>query len=341
MHITHEPPRDDLRPRLIVWQLTLSTNDDPENIEPIPSTRVLSFQECSLIIDSIARTAKPILVLRGKGILRRSDMRDIVEYGLALGLKVIVEAEPEELSEEIIRNYSSFGPKIFRIQLDGGIVEDMDTRFRQSKEFLTLEQSVKRMKEAGYEIHFAAEITNTSIRELAFKHDYAVRKGAKGVYCHFFFGDFHPENDTEDYHEDTVDSFIESIATMKYVSPKNMYFSPQCVKYGIREYSDFTEEDFSDSLRQNFSNWTHWCLAGKSFAFINPEGVVQFCAGIPLPCGDLRANGYNFKEIWEHSEIFERIRQMKLSCSQIQIELNQPDIYTMKKYTDENEAEKI
>ena len=111
MHYSTHPEAEGFRPRLIVWQLTQPESEDDKNGAP---GDVLTPNERHLILEGIARTAKPIVVLTGDCLPQRQDIFELVEYGIALGLKMIVEAKPGDFSGETMRRYAGFGPKIFR-----------------------------------------------------------------------------------------------------------------------------------------------------------------------------------------------------------------------------------
>jgi MoaA/NifB/PqqE/SkfB family radical SAM enzyme len=303
-------PRKEYRPRLIIWQLTAGE-----------FTRTFTTHECLLTIDSIARTSKSIVVLTGAHLMKRSDLYEILSYGTALGLKMIVEARPQELTPEVLRQYNRFGAKVFRVLLDGDVVEDMATRYKQSKAFSALEETVSRLREAGYELHFGVtvQVADLDLRGLAFKHDFAVRRSANGLYCHLCYK--LPQKKAAKGAVNGLHEVIGAIAKMKRFSPKNMYVSPQCVRYGVREESPPDGEAAEDHAKKTDSEWMHLCLAGKTFAYIDPEGKVQMCIGLPAVCGDLRANGYDFEEVWEHSPTFLRIRAQELSCNNTRSEI--------------------
>ena len=294
-------PRTEYRPRLIIWQLVGGE-----------FTRPFSTRECLLTIDSIARTARSIVVLTGNHLMRRDDLFEIVSYGSATGLKMIVEVQPEELTPEVLRQYGRFGAKVFRVVLDGEIIEDTDTRYKQSKAFSVLEDAVLRLREAGYEIHFTVTVlvSESNLRELAFKHDFAVRRSANGLYCHLHYKA--PQKKAKKGALSGLHEVIREIAKMKRFSPRNMYVSPQCVRYGVRP--EGTPEAIGEGHARAEGNWMHLCLAGKTFAYINPEGKVQLCIGLPATCGDLRANGYDFEELWVNSPLFQKLRDQGLSC---------------------------
>lgn len=315
-----EVDHDRFRPRLIVWQLhaghTQGGNGVPAaDVGQHGYDRPLSREECFRTLESIAQTAKPIVVMTGSGIMKRSDLHEIVRHGVDAGLKIILEAGPAELTEPVLRMYREFGPKIFRILVADIIVEDMHTRYRQSPAFRTLEHTVEQLNAGGFEIHLSVHLDHPDKRALAFEHDYAMRKSVKGLYCHMAFSPAKAKGVRRRTKELSLDTFIEEMAVMKSFSPEHMYFSPQCVKYGHRSAERET------ATMPGTDGWTHWCLAGKTYAYIDPAGIVRPCAGLSPACGDLRKNGYDFKTIWEESDIFTRLRQEIRSCSGTRTEI--------------------
>ena len=298
---------DTFYPRLIVWHLS-----DAKTVE------TFSTQECLLTIESIAKVSKPIVVLTGAKVLGRPDIYQIIEYGFALGLKMIVEALLRELTDDVVRRFKVFGPKVFRVLVDESIVEDNGTRYRQTPFFRELEDAVLRLKNTGYELHLVATIASPDLRKFAFYHDYAFRRSAQGLYCHLHINGTHTNGNAR-----RIDEFIEAIARMKTFSPKQMYVSPQCVKYGLNHAAGSQHHYIEVHAEEGNAEWKQWCLAGRSFAFINPTGKVQMCGGIQLDCGDLRANNFDFKTIWESSELLDCVRARERSCEDMRSCINQ------------------
>lgn len=292
------------RPKLLVWQLTPAAEDIEAN------GKVFSTHECLLTIDSIVRTAKPIVVLTGHDVVHRPDLFSIIEYGVALGLKMIVEVRPSEVDDQLIRKFSSFGPRIFRVIVDGCIKEDQNTRYQDSDDFRALEQTVQSIRNAGLEVHLGTTVLQPDVRQLAFDHDFALTRSAAGFYCHFCFDN--PEEAETGPKE--IEEMIAAVATMKGYSPRNMYFSPQCIRYEHRQAAwSGTEEDNGAPAR---AEWNHWCLGGKTFGYISATGDVQICAGIGLDCGNLREHRYEFRSIWYNSDVMKRVREQERSCTE-------------------------
>ena len=292
------------RPKLLVWELTPSASDDVAN------GGSFSTHECLLTIDSIARTAKPIVVMTGQGVVNRPDLFSIIEYGVALGLKIIVEVRPAEVHEELIRKFSSFGHRIFRVIVDGSIEEDMNTRYKDTDGFRELERAVESIRNAGLEVHLGTTVHRPDRRQLAFDHDFALTRSAAGFYCHFCFDQ--PEQVDTDPAE--IEEIVAAIARMKGYSPRDMYFSPQCIRYEHRHTFGTREE--GDNGATAGSEWNHWCLGGKTFGFISAAGDVQVCSGIPVDCGNLRKYRYDFRSIWFTSNVMKKIREQERTCSE-------------------------
>ncbi len=302
---------------MIIWQLgrDFRTGSDQESEN---GQQLFTTQECLLTIDSIARLAKPIVVLTGQGLLQRNDLVHIIEYGFALGLKMIVEAFPHELTDEMLEQYIRFGPKVFRVLLDGAIEEDMDTRFKHSRKFEVLEDTLKRLRKAGYEIHLGLTVAHPDLRQLAFEHDYALQRGARGLYCHLSFDPGTMATLQEGGTFDRlIEDFVYRIAQMKRLSPKEMYFSPQCIKYGLQEVEERSPESPEHAIHTGRTEWKHWCLAGKSFAFISPDGRIQPCSSLDTDCGRLRDKNYDFRSIWLESETMQAVRNDILACVRV------------------------
>lgn len=321
------------RPKMIVWHLPATSgepNHPPVSHTEIPENgqgRGFSTQECLLVIDSIVRLARPIIVFSGSSTLQRTDLFSITEYTVALGLKVIIEVHPLQLNEDLVRKFSVFGPRIFRVMVDDCIVEDLDHRYRQTETFRALENAVNLIRRAGLELHLGATVHKPDLRQIEYDHDYAVRQSAVGLYCHFCFDETTEGATTQSVN---IEALIEAIAQMKSFSPKDMYFSPQCVRYSHKGSQTFIpiNRDHpaggsesaapSDDPKSLFSNppseWLHWCMGGKTFAFIAADGVVQLCAGISAQCGNLRDVGYDFSKIWERSPVLQCVRDNEWSC---------------------------
>ena len=51
-------------------------------------------------------------------------------------------------------------------------------------------------------------------------------------------------------------------------------------------------------------------MGGKSFAFVSHVGKVQICGFLDVACGDLRREAFDFRKIWETSDVFRSVRDV-------------------------------
>ncbi len=299
-------------PRIIVWQITRNATDrtgDTRHAPPAGADEPLNSSESMLVIDSIARTGKPILVLTGDDILRNVQrLPDILDYGRALGLKMIVEVSPEELTDEVLKTYSRFGERIFRVKVSAAPGQGAEEREENSRYFRDLESCLDRMELAGYESHLVYTATEPDIRSLALLHDFGLRRSARGLYCHLRFDLADPKKSRP---AGSVDDFVQRFATMKEYSPSTMIISPQCVKF---VHNSRRRGPAGGGREDGRPEWEYTCVAGKSYAYIDLNGRVHLCGGNPGRGVSLRDAGYDFRKIWSHSPAFTGSRTICRNC---------------------------
>jgi len=299
-------------PRIIVWQITRGSVERDVVEAPAskrPVDEPLNSSETMLVIDSIARTGKPIVVLTGEDILGQVQrLPEVLEYGRALGLKMIVEVSPEELSDDVLKSYSHFGERIFRVKISPTLNQHSDTRMEGSAFFSDLESCLDRMERFGYETHLVYTATEPDIRSLALLHDFGLRRTAKGLYCHLRFD---LDENIKTRPRGTVDDFVQRFATMKEYSPATMIISPQCVKFSHNSRARGASGAGRDDGRPE---WEYTCVAGKSYAYIDISGIVHLCGGNPGSGVSLRDSGYDFRRIWSHSPEFTASRKTCRNC---------------------------
>jgi MoaA/NifB/PqqE/SkfB family radical SAM enzyme len=317
------------KPRLIIWNISpKSTGGSRSNSKP------LSIQECFSVMDSIAELAKPIIVLSTDSCRKlnndsfdRPDIIDLILYGNSLGFKMIVETCGHKLTKDMRNILRTIGTKSIRVLLHDRVKESIDDGFLQSEEFSDLDQRLHELKANGFEIHLGLNSDVSDYRSIAFAIDYSVRKNAKGIYFHMSKNNsvsgknIKPAKNTSTPIE--RESLIMWIAKQKRLLPEEMNFSPQCVRYGIRHREDLQSDVSNTENHHSFHHGIkpqigHWCLGGKTFAYITNSGRVQICHDLQTECGDLRKCNYNFVEIWNKSKIFSDVRNSNFTCLQTQ-----------------------
>jgi hypothetical protein len=320
----------DYKPRLIIWNISPKLDKCNQN-----NSKPLSIQECFSVMDSISEFAKPIIVLSTNSCRKlnndsfdRPDIVDLILYGNSLGHKMIVETCGHKLTQDLRNVLRTIGTKSIRILLHDRVKESIEEGFLHDEDFSDLDQRLTELKADGFEIQLGINLDNYDERAMAFAIDYSIKKNAKGIYFHLNSDNSLSKKGksarmtSNKYHN--KEEIIMWIAKQKKLLPEEMYFSPQCVRYGMRHHEDMlpntAAENRNDDNTQiyNKPQISHWCLGGKTFAYITNSGKVQICHDLKTVCGDLRKYNYNFAEIWNNSKVFNDLRNSNYSCLQTQ-----------------------
>lgn len=301
----------DYKPRLIIWEVSCPGYKNKTIAKPFTT------KECFAVLDSIAELSRPIVVLASNyegnppcDPLDRPDIIDIILYGNSIGLKMIVETTGDKLNKDFRNVLRTIGTKSIRILVNNKIKESIEHCFEQSEEFLALQKLLAEVKQDGFEIQLGLPINKFDEREIAYGIDFAVRKNARGIYFHLL-------------NSDDKEAVIMWVAKQKRLLPDEMYFSPQCVRYGIKHIED-EDHDVKESCNNERSRIGHWCLGGKTFAFISVTGKVQICSSLKNECGNLHNTNFSFSKIWNNSDIFNWIRSKNFTCAQSQKTIDEP-----------------
>ncbi len=313
----------DYKPRLIIWEVSCNCFKNKTGVEPFTT------KESFAVLDSIAELSRPIVVLASNyegnppcDPLDRPDIIDIILYGNSIGLKMIVETTGDKLNKDFRNVLRTIGTKSIRILVNNKIKESIEHGFEQSEEFLALQKLLTEVKHDGFEIQLGLPINKFDEREIAYEIDFAVRKNARGIYFHLVNSDIKSKK-KKDINQFDKEAVIMWIARQKRLLPDEMYFSPQCVRYGIKHIED-EDHDVKESCNNERSRIGHWCLGGKTFAFISATGKVQICSALKNECGNLRNANFSFSKIWHNSDIFNWVRCNNFTCSQVQKTVDEP-----------------
>ena len=120
--------------RLVAWEMTRSCNLNcvhcRASSEHGPYPGELDTKKCLEILDQIAQTGEPIVILTGGEPLLRKDIFDLARHGTQLGLRMVMATNGTLLTPAITEQLSSSGIKRVSISLDGASVQRHD-QFRK------------------------------------------------------------------------------------------------------------------------------------------------------------------------------------------------------------------
>jgi len=284
----------------------------------------LSLDEIRRILDGIAGFARPIIIITGGEPLTRPDVFDMASYSSGHGFRTVLATCGHTLDDGTVVKLLESGVSRISVSLDGGSPETHDGFRGVEGAFERALKGIEAARRHGLDFQINSTLTTLNINELGALHDLAVEIGA--VAFHPFLlvpmgrgrGLAQYALTGEEYEE-----ALERIADTASASP--IEIKPTCSPHYARvirqKASRFAPEEApeagagnphaqaADPARGRFA-MTKGCLGGWSFAFISHVGKVQMCGFLEIEAGDLRAEGYDFRRIWEESAFFGEIRDI-------------------------------
>ena len=302
-------------PRLIFWELTKRCNlacvHCRAEAEDLSFSGELALGEIRKIIDDIASFASPILVLTGGEPLYRDDVFDIAKYAREQGLQVALATNGTLIDERKALRIREVKISRVSISIDGKDSESHD-RFRGIPgSFEKALNGARLLKKTGVEFQFNITLTKRNIDQIEIIFELAEKEGAKAVHLFMLVpvgcGVEIAESDmiSAEKYEETLNWFY------KRSRETEMEFKATCAPHYyriIREQAH--KENRKISFEQDgMAAMTRGCLAGSGVCFISHRGDVQPCGYLPLIAGNVLEQP--FRSIWEESDLFKSLRDMK------------------------------
>ncbi|MCS7215045.1 MAG: radical SAM protein [Thermodesulfovibrio sp.] len=268
-----------------------------------------SKEECLRIIDDITSYAKPVMVLTGGEPLLREDFFEIAEYGRRKGLRVCVATNGTLLNDDVCNKFKEVQIKMVSLSLDGPN-ESVHDNFRNQKgAFQGTINAIRLLKK--HDIPFLVNSSFTKRNQDTIPEVYKLSKelGATAWYMFMIV----PTGRAEELLEELISQEdYEKILHWHYdmeKNEKNILVRPTCAPQYYRvvlEVSKKEGEKFERRSLKFSTGGAKGCVAGQLICLINVDGDVMPCSYFPLSAGNIKKQ--SFREIWENSELFKRLR---------------------------------
>jgi heme b synthase len=301
-------------PRLIFWELTKRCNLRCVHCRAEAGEAMfegeLGTEEIRNVIGDIASFARPILVLTGGEPLYRGDIFEIAGYAVDRDLKVALATNGTMVDREVAEKIRQAGISRVSISIDGKDGASHDGFRGIPGSFESALEGARRLKEAGVEFQFNTTVTRRNVEELEGVLDLAEREGAKALHLFMLVpvgcGVEIAESDMitkEKYEEVLLWFYWKSRETA-------LEFKATCAPhyYRIIRQEARREGRKVDFETHGMAAVTRGCLAGSGVCFISHRGEVQPCGYLPLTAGNVTKKP--FRDIWEGSELFQRLREL-------------------------------
>ncbi|QTA89067.1 heme b synthase [Desulfonema magnum] len=297
--------------RLVAWEITRNCNLSCVHCRAAatqgPYTGELDTASCFRLLDQIAETGSPIVILTGGEPLLRSDIFEIASYGTDKGLRMVMAPNGTLITETSARQMADAGIKRISISLDGAVKESHDSFRGVVGAFDSALRGIRFAKEAGIEFQINTTITKTNLDQIPKIQDLAIELGA--VAHHIFLlvptgrGKYivDQEISAKEY-EDTLNWFYDQ----REKTPLQLKATCAPHYYRILRQRAKKEGKSVSFQTHGLDAVTRGCLGGTGFCFISHRGVVQPCGFLNLNCGDITQT--SFTDVWNHSDVFLSLR---------------------------------
>ena len=349
--------------RLVFWEVTKGCNlrciHCRATATELSSPTDLPTGVALGIIDQIAESANPILVLSGGEPLYRSDIFQLARYATDKNLRVALATNGTLVTKDVARMIVDSGVKRVSISLDGADAATHDTFRGIPGAFDAAVHGLRNLKTLGMSVQINMTIARHNAHQLPEVLQLAGNLGADALHTFLLVPvgcgvDIAEEQmvPTDEYermlnwfYDQSLEGGIELKATcaphyfrvvrqrraaegrsaeaaaqahapqsgnghgIAAIGPTDMMMpggtgieiKPKGVAQPVGHHTGHPSGHPSD-----MSAMTKGCLAGTGVCFISHEGEVYPCGYLPVIAGDLRKQ--TFAEIWNHSVVFEQLR---------------------------------
>jgi len=303
-------------PRLVFWELTKRCN---LNCAHCRAEADDTFYEGELetvavkkIIDEISSHYSPILVLTGGEPLYRRDIFDIASYASGKGLRTALATNGTLIDEEAALQIKRSGIARASISIDGSTAEAHDTFRGVSGAFDKALRGARLLKKAGVEFQINTTITKRNADDLEKILELAISEKASALHAFMLVpvgcGIEIAESEMLDAQK------YEDILRWFYHKSKvaGIEFKATCAPHYYRIIRQMAKDEGRTLTFESdgMAAMTRGCLAGTGVCFISHRGEVQPCGYLPVSAGNVTQK--HFREIWEDSELFNRLRDFSL-----------------------------
>jgi heme b synthase len=300
-----EEPARGYQPRIIAWEVTrrclLSCRHCRAAARREPYPGEFTTDECRRLLENIASFARPILILTGGEPMCRPDIYEIASCASGLGLRVVMAPCGLLVDDEAVRRMVEAGIRRISISLDGATAESHDAFRGVPGAFDGAMKAVEAARRGGLDFQINTTVCTHNIDELPEILELAARLGAS-VFNPFLLVPTGRARELVDM----------EIAPDRY--ERVLHWLADRQEHGPVPIRVTCAPHYQRILRQRgvktAPHTPTGCLGGKSFAFISHRGIVQICGFLEEPCGDIRAENYDFRKIWETSDVFLRMRDV-------------------------------
>ncbi|HVM60974.1 MAG TPA: radical SAM protein [Verrucomicrobiae bacterium] len=325
--------------RLLFWETTAGCNLECVHCRRLDVSRELmksdlSTEEALVFVRNLAGFAKPILVLSGGEPLFRPDIFQIARHASEHGLPVALATNGTLIDERVAHAIVDSGVKRVAISIDGADETTHDNFRRQRGSLAAALRGFQNLHRLGMSMQINCTVTRHNVHQIDTLYARAVELGADALHLFMLVpvgcGVQIAESNALPAEE------YERVLNWMYDKSKEhaLHLKATCAPHYFRVVrqraaAEHIRVEATHSLGKpahvqargngpahpgghpsgaNMAAMTKGCLAGSSICFVSHTGEVFPCGYLPVSAGNVKRQ--SMEEIWEHSEVFGRLRDV-------------------------------
>ena len=320
--------------RLLFWETTAGCNLECIHCRRLDVSKQLmktdlSTQEALVFVRNLAEFAKPILVLSGGEPLFRPDIFQIARHGTEHGLPVALATNGTLIDEHIAHAIVDSGIQRVAISIDGADETTHDNFRRQAGSLAAALSGFRHLRRLGMSMQINCTVTKHNVSQIETLYAKAKELGADALHLFMLV----PVGCGVQIAESNVLPAGEYERVLNWMYDKSkeneIHLKATCAPHYFRVIRQraaaehiHVEASHSHAKPErvpspshghpggpNMAAMTKGCLAGSAICFVSHTGEVFPCGYLPVSAGNVKRQP--MREIWEHSEVFGRLRDVE------------------------------
>ncbi|MGD9765314.1 MAG: radical SAM protein [Candidatus Binatia bacterium] len=304
-------------PYVVSWNLTYRCNLACEHCYldagPRPAVHTEAFadrselptEECLRIIDDLASFAPEcLLILTGGEPLLRRDILDIIRYGAAKGLWIVVGTNGVKITENLADILRREGARGLSLSLDALDPERHDEFRRVRGAWHNTVEGAKILGRVGLPFIVQTTVARHNASALGAIAEFAADVLGAKVWNLYFLVPTGRGAHVSDLGAADYDGVLAELYRLQRQFAGRMLVNAKCAPHYARILA---EREPGSPFLKRYAGGAGGCPAGTHYMGIRPNGDVTPCPYLPLYGGNLRET--SLRDIWSSSDLFTRIRQ--------------------------------
>ena len=291
------------KPRLIAFEVTRRCRFNCRHCRACAQTDAgdeeLTTKQCKKILASVAKYCKPVIILTGGEPLEREDIYELADYIRVLKMRAVMATCGYPINDETIDKLKKAGVLALSISIDGASALTHD-KFRQTEgAFDAAVAAAKAARRAGMRFQVNTTISKVNSSEIRGIIELTKKLGA------FCFNAFIlvPTGRGQEITDEILDPIQYEVMLNELLLLKVKSSIAVRVTCGP-QFARLCKQSKLNRIVDNVSG----CMGGRGFGFISYRGDVQTCGFLDISAGNLIDNKFDFKKIWQKSELLNEIR---------------------------------